>query len=401
MGPPPCRGRLPPPWTHAIRCFNSAAEIGRRHAPRLAPLHASDHPRGGGDRELFRARTERTDPKDPRALLELGSWCEERGHPGWAMICYRKVLQLAESPERPEASFRLARIEIGKERTERGYARLRAIATRYNHAGARALLEEAENELTRRQKEHLAHAGERLSKDDPKGALRAFTAAYELLPADPEGAPFVPAGEILRAIARCRDLLDDEHFNVKIRPVERSIRDCLRCKQYGGFERCIRCNGNGKVKKVIRVGRRRKVIWVTCGRCDGYKWLICKTCGGLETTTDKLSSKETEVLRRLIGKARGLKTLKKPLKSALQDVEGLILNLDDAPSLSYLRTVKAGYSVSRPLRSAIRTVPPSRDSLSIARKVWKNAVSDPRVRSNFLSSYACEFARHLAPFEML
>ncbi len=355
----------------------------------------------GNDYTLFQARYQSTDPQDGKALLGLGIWCEKEGHPAWGAICYRKVLQLGEGPSYPKAAYHLAKIEIGKGRYEVAFPLLHEIAAKYDYSQARDLLHSAESRATQRQRKHLAEGDRLLEGHSYKEALQEYVAAYELLPNERSSADFASESEVLRCIAYCRDLSDAEYYVQKVKPVMRSINDCGHCKAYGGFQKCPRCHGTGKVQKKIWDGRRWRTIWVTCGECGGHKWLVCKNCGGLEHTTDRLTRKEVKALRKLIQKTRDLDVLKKPLPRALKDIENTLLKLEDSPSLNYFRAVTANYSQSKHLREMLGSVPPSRAGLRAASQAWKNANKDVRERSNFLSSYACEFSHYLASFEML
>src|SRR4029450_9577792 len=154
--------------------------------------------------------------------------------------------------------------------------------------------------------------------------------AHELLPRSPSTSDFVPRVELLTRLARVTDGLDDQHAKkMKVQPVERAVHACTHCgDKGGGFDQCSACKGTGIVEEQIPVGNGRiKIRKVPCVTCGQICWVFCKEGLGLEYTVDKqlLTPKEREVLARVINQVRSLKTLKKPVDDALEDVEGAIL----------------------------------------------------------------------------
>jgi tetratricopeptide (TPR) repeat protein len=353
--------------------------------------------------EAFRRKIAAVSPKDAAALLDAGKWCEEHGHATWAHQCYARVVKLGDGPEFPEALFRMAQIEIARRDYEQGFARLREAAASHGHEGARAALRSAETASTREQAELAEKGDQAVARGNHKEARKLFGQAYALYPEKPAAAPFLPRKELLARIARAVDAIDDAYYQEVVQPVERSFQDCRNCTQDGGFVQCVTCKGQGTFEKFIRSGLRRKKIVVACESCQKFGWVFCKTCLGLQsyTETAKLSEKEKKAIAEVVNKVRSIKVLTLPFASALESVEGALLGIEESSTLNFFRSLKPRYKLSAALKKAIQATPPEAAGLKEGAAAWKTAEKDARIRSNFLSSYAMEFAGALRPFEML
>ncbi len=342
--------------------------------------------------------------QDSKALLDAGTRYEERGHSAWAELCYKQILKLGERPECGEAAFRLASMDLRRGRHEKAYARLREVAGKYGHAGARALLAKAENEATRRQRQLVNDADRAFGAGKHEEARKLYVEAYDLAPDRISAAAFVPRREIVPRIARCVDLIDDASFKEKIQPVERSISACKRCAQGGGFEKCAPCKGTGIVETVIRgISGSVRIRKDPCGRCSEVGWLFCNDCYGLESATGKgkLNEREMKALAGVVNKVRALPVLRMRLDAALREVEKVLLGVDEAAALTFFRAIKPRYSLSGDLKSAIGTVPPEKDAIRQASPRWAAPADALRRRANFLLGYACDYARYIRQFDML
>ncbi len=351
----------------------------------------------------FHEKLERTSPRDGKALLDLGAWCEGQDRSSWAERCYRKVLKLGEGAQFAEASYRLARIELERKLYDRAYARLRKLLSGHEHSKARALLERVENASTRKQRELVKQADKLYKKRDYEKARGLYEKAYELYPAQATTAAFVPKKTLLRRLAQSQDRIDDEFYRRKIEPTERSVRDCTRRGCDGGFVECKKCVGSGIITVTKRFLKKRTVVENhSCPQCNKVGHVFCPTCIGLESTTDdeKLTDRERKALGKVIGKVRSSRILNLSLGRALAQVETTILEEEHGPTLNYFRSIKPKYSLSKALRARLATVPPSAVAVQGAASVWKRT-RDLRYKANFLLGYTCEFARYIQQFDML
>jgi hypothetical protein len=347
-------------------------------------------------------------PGDARALLEASVRSEEAGQLGLAERGYRQVLKLDQGTTGAEASFRLARLEIRRQRFEAGHRRLREAAAR-GHAGARAELEKIESVATRRQRQIVAAAEEALQAGKLAEARKLYTQAYEMAPEKPTGVPFIARQELLPLIARVVDAIDDEYLRKKAQPLERSVQACGPCSsqggsQGGGFKQCAHCEGKGFVlKRIVLRGGRVIERQVDCGDCARIGWVFCQRCLGLDYALDpeRLSADEREAIARLVNKVRALPLLRKPLGQATAEVEDVLLRAEESAALAFLRAMTPRYTLAKEIQSTLGRPPPDAEGLEAAAGAWSNPRLGLRTRANFLLSYAADFADYLQPFEML
>jgi hypothetical protein len=351
----------------------------------------------------FRKRLEKTDPKDTAALLELGDWCESSGRLRWAAKCYSRVVQRGpEEKTYPDASFQLAKIELRRKEFASGYARLRELASRFQHSRAKRLLSSEESAATRKQQALVKSGDASYKSGDYPTARKDFTAAFQLSPDDPGSAPFVPRDDLLRRLARTVDQIDDAHYEKVVKPIARQIVRCTDCK--GGFKTCDACGGKGGksvTRTLLRKGRVTK--FHPCKKCNTAGHFFCSSCVGLEHTTDdfKITDKERKTLKDVLMKVRDVKVLKRQLGSALSTVERMLLKVDESATLNLFRAIKPRYTLSKSIRSHLRSTPATSAAVKSAEPVWKSAERDVRVKANFMLSYASEFAKFIEPFDML
>jgi len=185
------------------------------------------------------------EPGDARALLDASIRSEEAGQLALAERGYRQVLKLDPGATGIDAAFRLARLEIRGQRAESGYRRLRELVAAHGHAGARAELEKAESDATRRQRQVVTAAEEAFQARKLSEARKLYTQAYDMAPEKPSSAAFIQRRELLPLIARIVDAIDDEYFQKKAQPLERSVQPCKACGAEGGFQQCGHCKGAG------------------------------------------------------------------------------------------------------------------------------------------------------------
>jgi tetratricopeptide (TPR) repeat protein len=350
------------------------------------------------------------DSRDAAALLRAGIKLEEEGRASWALRCYRRVLQLEESPARPDAMFRAARIEIARGNYEEGYELLHDAAEKEGHAGARAVLEKAATRETKNQRDLLERARKSMEKGNAETARPLFSDAYKLFPGTPVNAPFATRRQVLLEMAKCVDSIDDAHWKSKVQPLQGKVVKCSKCGSTGGFISCEPCKGLGKIPTTVQFGRQKKTVDLPCAACriipeaPGTGWVFCPPpCYGLQAYpgSRKLGDRERKAVLDVLDKVRSVKTLSGPLASVLDTVENTLLQVRDSASLDYLRSIEPRYSFSREIRDRLGDVPPGEKALAAAAGAWKTAGRDVRIRANFLFSYALEFARWLKPFEML
>ncbi len=343
--------------------------------------------------------------KDATSLLAAAKRYEEKGQSQWVELCCRRILKLPECPEHGEAGFLLASIELKRGRYETAYARLRDVRDRFGHPGARDLLAKAENDATRRQREALDSAEKSLKAEKLAEARKLFVEAYKLAPEKLAGAAFVPRENILPRIARCVDLLDDENYKKKVQPVERDVVECGACREGGGFQKCTRCQGSGIWEHTIRMLRGVRIEKVPCPDCAQIGWVFCPKCLGLEYAANKanLGAKEEKAVVELVNRVRALPTLRMPLESALKEVEGVLLKLEESAALTFFRALKPRFTLSKALAAGLGKdkSPPEKTDLAALSPKWANPENGLRGRANFLFGYACRYADYLRGFDML
>ncbi len=352
--------------------------------------------------EEFRLKLAEIESGDARRLLDLGKWCETRTRPDWAYRAYTLASKGEIGPAATEATVRLATIEIARKEYETAYRRLRKLVKDTGSAEASELLKQAETDATRRQRQHLARANEYFSDGAFGRAKKAYTEAYKLLPSAESPADFVPPHTILKSVARCVDKIDDQFFSRVAEPFKRSIRRCTACKKHGGFVKCAKCGGKGYRLVWVRVGRLRLQKKERCGYCNGLGWRLCDTCRCLCYATDfKLLTKlEWKAMDDVIDKYRNVHTLKLSIDRAMKEMETILLKIDRAAALSFLRAIKPTYARTEGLRQAIEAVPPPASAIPRAKELWRKhkSILD---RADFLSAYAVEYAEYVKPFDCL
>ena len=356
---------------------------------------------GASFEETFQDRLFRVDSEDPAELLELGAWCEGQGEPHWAYRSYRLVLELGTGPAYSEATVRMAKIEIARNDYEDAYRRLRTLVDRgFDIPEAQEILRNAETVATRRQRDAFAEGERCFGNHAFEKAQDAFVKAYKALPSGATPADFIPAGPILRRIARCVDKRDDQYYRDQELPFKRSIKPCVACKKDGGFCLCKKCGGKGSWYVTLgkRGGLRRLV---TCGHCNGWKWRLCDICRGLcHVLPKRLGRDERNALEKVINKYRALKTLKLPINDALREMETVVLRVDRAPALAFLQTITPTYTRTSDFRDAIGAVPLPEGYIKPARSLWRRH-SNGLDRADFLSAYTVEYAQYLRTYDCL
>ena len=368
---------------------------------------------GPGDPDcgaLF-SRLESTDPRDPAALLDLGAECEARGCPRLARSAYERVekLELAPgAPERCEAAFRLARIEIQARRHDAAFAILRRLTAQCpDHAAARSLLDGAETEKTREQILSVEKGDAAARAGRHAEALGHYEKAYALTPPEETASPYFPRAAILAKIAACRAELDAEKYRREYLPRTRSVRPCPSCKGSAarGFIPCAACGGKGKVevpkKGSMMTGTSREKVLEPCPDCNGYGYRGCGECYALGYVAGEITPKEKKALRELALSVSEPRVFEKPLAGALAEVEEALLTIKEGATLNYLRAMQPEYVLSGPIRRALGPLLVGSKAPEAAQAEWAKASSDKRIRINFLLDYACEFSEYLRHFEIL
>ncbi len=358
----------------------------------------------GSDLKTFQAKLAAVEANDHEALLAIGVWALDRDRAAWAEQCFRRIEENESSPAYPNAVFHLASIDLEREDFESASRRLRILVGKFNHPEARRILDEAASAASNKQRA-LALEGDELYKSRAyEKARKKYAEAYALFPKKGGSAAFVPRHQLLHRLARTTERIDERFFEAEIDPVQRSIHRCGRCSSGGGFVRCTRCGGKGTERVLVRVSRRRGKIYKTirCRVCGGAKHNFCPDCVGMQSRPDnkRLTKKERDALVKVINRARSLKVLKRPFKSALAEVESIVLRVEESATLNFFRGVPANYSLGARIRSAFSSVPPSDDEVTAAGRVWLGADTDPRVRANFLLAYSTDFARYVQSFDV-
>lgn len=357
------------------------------------------------------ARLEATDPRDPATLLDLGAECEAGGCPRLARSAYERVekLDLAPgAPERCEASFRLARLELQTRRYDAAFAILRRLAAQCpDHAAARALLDGAETEKTRDQILAVEKGDAAARAGRHAEALGHYEKAYALTPPEETASPYFPRPAILAKIAACRAEIDAEKYRREYLPRTRSVRPCPSCKGSAarGFIPCPACGGTGKVeapkKGSMITGTSREKTLEPCPDCNGYGYRGCGECYALGHVAGEITAKEKKALRELALSVSEPRVFEKPLSGAIAEVEEALLTTKEGAALNYLRAMEPGYSISGGIRKALGPLLVGSKPPEAAQAEWAKASSDKRIRINFLLDYACEFSGYLRHFEIL
>lgn len=359
-------------------------------------------------------------PNDDAACLELAGWCDQRMLVGGAKQCYENVLKRKPDGEARqawcEAAFRLAKIEIAAKRYERARGLLEDLLKTCKHEArkcfreqARELFEGTQNTQTREQLRHFEKGEQNVAKRQWELARQAFEKAFKLLPTGAIDAAYIPSDTILRRIAECRRQLDESFAAKKVKR-ERSSMSCSSCAGTGfvGCETC-KSTGKGKPSGVVLGGRgNNKPKAPDCGSCKGWGYHSCTECYGLGARSGGITSIEKESLRKVINKLTNLTTFNGPLKEALDQVAAAVLSdVKDGATLSYLRSIKERYALSRELRAALGSVP--RSSTDKASPLWDKTKNDKtkdgrkglQAKINFLLGYACELSDYIDKFDML
>jgi len=348
------------------------------------------------------------DPRDSRGLLAAGISLEEKGRGSLALPCYRRILKLGPGDAYAEAAYRLGKLELARKEYESAFAHLREAAEKHAHEGARAVLRTAESKDTEAQRKLLEKGDASFARGKYVEARKAYEEAWALFPPKPAPLAFAPRRDVLRLLARCADQIDDEHYKLEVQPAERSIRACGQCSKEGGFLQCARCKGTGTVEVFHKIIRRK--VPVACPDCRvsqdakrGTGWIFCGRCLGLEhyTESERLKADERKAIIGVVNKVRNLNVLTRSLPEAISAVESVFLSADRSTTLDFFRSMKPGYKLSQALRTAVGQVPAGPERLREAADAWREAGADARHRSNFLISYAIEYARWLKHFEML
>ena len=345
---------------------------------------------------------------DAKALLAAGISLEEKGRGSLALPCYRRVLTLGPGPAHAEAAYRLGKLELARKEYESAFAHLREAAEKHAHEGARAILRTAESKDTEAQRKLLEKGDASFAKGRYGEARGFYDQAWALFPPKPAPLAFAPRKDVLRLLARCQDLIDDEHYKLEVQPAERSIRECGQCSKDGGFVECTRCKGKGGVPVYNKLLRRDVIL--ACPDCRvsqdakvGTGWVFCRRCVGLEhyTESDRIKADEKKAIIGVVNKVRNLNVLSQPLGNAIAAVEDQFLKADRSTTLDFFRSMKPRYRLSQTLRTAVGQIPASPALLRQAAGAWREAGADARIRSNFLISYSIEYGRWLKQFEML
>ncbi len=335
------------------------------------------------DAELYRFRLDRLQADDHAGLLNLGVWCEEKGHPQWGRTCYRKVVQLGPSDSYPAASYRLARIEIEMGKLAPAFRRLRELVARHGHRGAQKLLAQAEDDTVRKQKRLLEEADGKLRDHLYDTAKQLYASAYELLPDGRALGPLLAEEEILPRAAACQKALDDsfrerERIKEKPAPCETCATNPLR-----GFQPCPACGDTQPTGG--------------CRSCRGRGWIFCPDCSGAA-----FSFRNPAVMSLLTGLAAKLsepRMQRLDLRHAIREIELILLEAPAAQLISVAR-LKPPWAEVEVMWSAIPSVPLPRRGLKEATDRWRALSSVWQIKCAFLLSYAWEYARFLVRYDL-
>jgi hypothetical protein len=352
----------------------------------------------------FLDRFEAIKEKDNKGWLKLGLWCEKNELADNAVRCYERVTPDGDRASYIRARYRLALLKIEMENLRAAQEILAELADRYNSREAADLLRNIKDISFDQQREHIRQAVNCEKVGDLEGALDFYRKALQLFPKGERKRRrlYAPRDEILGKIARLRVEIAKSKGR-KSQEIKAGV--CKQCQhKEPSFELCPRCRGRGYVivKVPYLVRHRGRIVTRyrderrVCKSCKGLGSILCRSCGGTEHYMQNLDRKQRYQIRQMQKEIFSKKMLTKSLSEAVLKVEHLIMDRE----IFFLAALEPRYGATRDLRDAQKVFPVRKKGVSGDNAaLW--ASYDMKRKTNYLFSYALEFAAFAGPFRFL